>query len=170
MLNQAFLKHHHLIFLNFLTSFLFIDKNMRHEFCEKSFLFCEMIDTCKLQKFINNVAHTNIQIIISSRSLIVQKKNAKYSKIKSPILKILNWSMDGFLIYHFYLNKSFSIIYVYNFYEHFPSSTHQFKNFVKIYSHFNMITLKISKWNSNFLQSRFLYSHSSFILKFSGLL
>jgi len=51
----------------------------------------------KLYKFIKNVAHANIQII-SLKSLLIQKK---FSKIKSPILKILNyfyrWVIDGFL-------------------------------------------------------------------------
>jgi len=59
----------------------------------KKNLFCEVIHTYKLQKFIKNIAHANIQIIIL-KSLVIQK---------NAILKILNCSMDRlFLIYYFH--------------------------------------------------------------------
>jgi len=71
--NQAPLKHCHFIlfFFNLLT--YSTDKNMRHMFREKKIeiFFCEVIHACKFIK--QNVAHANIQIIVSSNTLVIQK-------------------------------------------------------------------------------------------------
>ena len=53
---------------------------------EKNFFFCEIIDACKkLQKYIKNIRiiiYTNIQIIMSSKLLIVQKKMQNFPGLK----------------------------------------------------------------------------------------